>query len=135
MFEIEAQDGLGRAGVLKTAHGKIKTPFFMPVATKVAVKHVTSEELVDIGVECVICNAFVLSLKPGAEVIQRAGGIHKYMNWNRGIFTDSGGFQVLSKDFLLGVSKNGVKFKDPYSLRKKSVHTRGINKNPERTWG
>ncbi|MFW6378865.1 MAG: tRNA guanosine(34) transglycosylase Tgt, partial [Nanoarchaeota archaeon] len=112
VFEITAKDGNARTGVLHTAHGRVNTPFFMPVASKGSVKSIHGDELETIGFESVITNAFLLSLAPGTEVVRQAGGIHRFMNFNKNIFTDSGGFQVLSKDFLLKKSEEGVLFKD-----------------------
>jgi len=111
MFKIISQKGNGRAGVLKTKNGVIKTPFFMPIATKGAVKNLTAEELREIGAEIILGNTYHLWLRPGDELIKKAGGLHKFMNWSGPILTDSGGFQV----FSLGAKaeekygKNGVK--------------------------
>lgn len=118
MFQIKHEEEGARTGVLKLNSGKVRTPFFMPVGTKAAVKNITPEMLRETGTECLISNAFILSLRPGAKVINEVGGIHKYMRWKRGIFTDSGGFQILSKDFLIKKSDQGVKFRDPYSGKK-----------------
>ncbi|MFP4119344.1 MAG: tRNA guanosine(34) transglycosylase Tgt [Candidatus Woesearchaeota archaeon] len=111
-FEIMAEDGQARTGLLHTAHGKVQTPFFMPVASKGSVKAMRGDELEDIGFESIISNAFLLSLVPGTDVVEGIGGIHDFMNFKKTIFTDSGGFQVLSKDFLLKKSEEGVLFKD-----------------------
>ncbi len=113
MFKIKKEDNEARTGYLNTAHGRLKTPFFMPVGTKANVKNISPEELKEMGTECLISNAFILSLKPGSKLIEEFGGIHKFMNWDRGIFTDSGGFQVLLDDFFVKYSDEGVKFKDP----------------------
>ncbi|HLC46416.1 MAG TPA: tRNA guanosine(34) transglycosylase Tgt [Candidatus Nanoarchaeia archaeon] len=113
-FKLLSQDGAARTGILKTAHYPVKTPFFMPIATKGAAKHISSEELKDAGTECIIANAFVLNLKPGLDVIKRFGGIHDFMNWDRAMFTDSGGFQMLSKEFLQHATEKGVVFKNPF---------------------
>lgn len=113
MFEIKATSGRARTGTLKTAHGKIKTPFYMPVATKGSVKSLSSYDLEELGYECMISNSFILGLNPGADIIHNQGGLHKFMGWNKSLFTDSGGFQVLSKEFLLKKADEGVLFKDP----------------------
>lgn len=113
MFKILKENEEARTGYLKTAHGRLKTPFFMPVGTKANVKNLSPEELEQMGTECIISNAFILSLKPGTKLIQEFGGIHKYMHWNKGIFTDSGGFQVLLPEFYKNHTQEGVKFKDP----------------------
>jgi len=118
IMKIIAEDGDSRTGELKTAHGRLKTPFFMPVATKANVKTITPEELKKMDISCVISNAFILSLKPGVDIIAEHGGIHDFMRWNRGIFTDSGGFQILNPDFLLGKEDRGVIFRNIYTGKK-----------------
>ncbi|MFH1773414.1 MAG: tRNA guanosine(34) transglycosylase Tgt [Methanobacteriota archaeon] len=114
MFKILHEDGGARVGKLYTAHGAIDTPAFMPVATKGSVKTLSSEELAETHTQALIANSFLLYLKPGVEVITNAGSLHEFMSWRRAIFTDSGGYQMLRKDFLLGVSKKGVKFRSPF---------------------
>jgi len=114
MFKIKASQGSARAGTLKTSHGKLKTPFFMPVATKGAVKWVSNHELEETETDCIICNVYLFSIRPGLEIIKKAGGIHDFIGWKKGIFTDSGGFQTLSKQFLIEVSEDGVKFRNPF---------------------
>ncbi len=114
-FAIEAEAGNARAGILKTAHGDIKTPFLMPVATKGSVKLLSIEEVEATGTQCLISNAFILSLKPGVEVIEKHGGLHRFVQWEGGLFTDSGGFQVLSKEFCLKLSDEGVTFRNPFT--------------------
>lgn len=101
-FKIEKKlpNSLGRAGVLSTPHGDIKTPSFVVVGTKATVKAVTPEELKDIGVQVTLANTYHLYLQPGDELVRDAGGLHKFMNWNGPMMTDSGGFQV----FSLGVA-------------------------------
>ncbi|MFH1257150.1 MAG: tRNA guanosine(34) transglycosylase Tgt [Candidatus Diapherotrites archaeon] len=115
MFKIKKIEGKARSGVLKTAHGKIHTPLFMPVATKGSVKLLSMEELEGCGTEAFISNAFVLSLKPGVEVIEKKGGLHKFVGWEKGIFTDSGGFQLLSKEFLEKINDKGIWFRNPFN--------------------
>ena len=90
------KDRLGRTGQITTAHGVIKTPAFIPVGTKATLKSVLPESLTDLGAQAVLANAYHLYLQPGSELIDRAGGLAKFMNWNGPTFTDSGGFQVLS---------------------------------------
>ncbi len=109
-----------RAGRLKTAHGIIDTPAFMPVATKATVKTLTPEELYDMGTQVVISNSFHLFLSPRMEVIQNAGGLHEFMNWRRTIFTDSGGFQMIRKDFPFKVSDEGIIYKNQRDGKKYS---------------
>lgn len=114
MFEIEASDGNAKAGILKTAHGKVETPFFMPVATKGAVKQISSDDLIDLKIDAVISNSYILYLKPGLELLEKIGGIHKFMSYDKTIFTDSGGFQMLSERFLKKIDDKGVTFKSPF---------------------
>ncbi len=114
-FKINATSGRARNGALKTAHGEIETPFFMPVATKGSAKWLTQTELEATGTECIISNAFVLWLKPGLQVIKKHSGLHGFINWQKGIFTDSGGFQVLSKEFCIKLEEKGVHFRNPYN--------------------
>ena len=109
-----------RAGLLKTNHGTIETPAFMPVATKATVKTITPEELCDMGTEVLISNAFHLFLAPGIEIIQKAGGLHKFMNWDGGIFTDSGGFQMIRKDFPFKITDENITYKNPRDGKKYS---------------
>ena len=100
MFEIthSPEGDEARAGVLSTAHGLVHTPAFMPVATKATVKTLTSEDLRELDVEAVISNGYLLSLRPGVEAIEKLGGLHRFMSWDRTLFTDSGGFQVLNPE-------------------------------------
>src|SRR5271170_7456420 len=97
-FTIEARDGLtlARAGTLHTAHGDVRTPAFVPLATKATVKGLLPEEVAGLGYEMVLGNTFHLLLRPGEELIERLGGLHRFMGWERPIVTDSGGFQVFS---------------------------------------
>ncbi|KKS24737.1 MAG: Queuine tRNA-ribosyltransferase [Candidatus Nomurabacteria bacterium GW2011_GWC2_41_8] len=87
---------LGRVGVITTAHGVIQTPAFVPVGTKASVKALTPEQARDLGAEVILANTYHLYLQPGDELVAKAGGLHKFMNWNSPIITDSGGFQVFS---------------------------------------
>ncbi|HLC66939.1 MAG TPA: tRNA guanosine(34) transglycosylase Tgt [Candidatus Nanoarchaeia archaeon] len=123
MFKIIHTDrrSAARLGKFKTAHGMIETPFFMPVATKAAAKFLTNSQLIELGTEAMICNGFVLSLKPGIEVIQKARGLHRFMRWDSILFTDSGGFQMLSPKFLVGTDDNGITFRSPFDLSKQYV--------------
>ncbi|MEK7582860.1 MAG: tRNA guanosine(34) transglycosylase Tgt [Patescibacteria group bacterium] len=98
MFEILKKDpnSKARLGLLKTPHGDIRTPAFMPIGTKGSVKTLTSHEVKDLGAEVILANTYHLMVSPGSELIKKAGGLHKFMNWDRPIFTDSGGYQVFS---------------------------------------
>ena len=97
-FQITArlEGTLARVGILETPHGKIETPAFIPVGTKATLKALTPEQLKDTGAQAVLANAYHLFLRPGPDIIDEAGGIHTFMNWNDPTFTDSGGFQVMS---------------------------------------
>ena len=119
MFKINYEDKEARAGKLYTKHGIVETPFFMPIATKGTAKQVSPDELKLIGSQAIIANAFVLHLKPGLEVLNNFKGIHKFMKWDKTIFTDSGGFQILSKSFLHKADEKGVYFKNPFDGSKK----------------
>ncbi len=95
-FEIEARDGDARAGLIKLAHGTVRTPAFVPLATKGSVRGLSSAEVAELGYEMVLGNTFHLHLSPGEELIADRGGLHRFMGWERPIITDSGGFQVFS---------------------------------------
>lgn len=95
-FEIEARDGAARTGVLRTAHGDVQTPAFIPLATKGTVRGLEAREVADLGYEMVLGNTYHLFVSPGPERIARAGGLHGFMGWDRALITDSGGFQVFS---------------------------------------
>jgi len=120
VFEIKCRDNKtkARTGILFTKSGRIETPFFMPVATKTAVKHVSSCDLHKMGANAIISNAFVLSLKPGVELIRKMGGIAKFMNFKGIVFSDSGGFQMYSPRLYVKSKEDGVIFRNPYSLQK-----------------
>ncbi len=100
-----------RAGIFHTPHGDIETPIFMPVGTQATVKGVKVEELNDLGAQIILSNTYHLYLRPGHELIKKAGGLHKFMNWNKPILTDSGGFQVFSLSKLRKVTDDGVEFR------------------------
>jgi queuine tRNA-ribosyltransferase len=114
-FAVTARDGAARAGVLRTAHGEIPTPAFMPVGTKGTVKGVDPEELRASGAAIVLGNTYHLHFKPGEDVVAELGGLHGFMGWAGPILTDSGGFQVFSlRDTLLKVDDGGVTFRSVY---------------------
>ena len=115
MFKLTSQEKNARAGVLQTAHGSVATPFFMPIATKGTAKQLSPTELEETGAQALIANAFILSLRPGLDTLAKHGGLHTFMQWNKSIFTDSGGFQILSKSFLHKANDKGVHFKNPYT--------------------
>lgn len=114
MFQIAHRDEKtkARTGVLSTEHGEIKTPLFLPVATKGAVKTLDFSDLESLGVQGLIVNAFHLWLK-GLDSVQNAGGLHNFMRWNHPIFTDSGGFQIIRKDFDFKITEEGFVLKSP----------------------
>jgi len=107
----EATDCSARLGEIKTPHGVIETPVFMPVGTKATVKAMTPEEVRDLGAQIILSNTYHLYLKPGHKLIEEAGGLHKFMNWHGPILTDSGGFQVFSLGDLRKITEEGVEFK------------------------
>ena len=96
MFEVIARSGAARRGVLETRRGKIQTPVFMPVGTRATVKAMSPAELEELGAEIILGNTYHLFLRPGMELMAKAGGLHQFSNWKRSILTDSGGFQVFS---------------------------------------
>ena len=101
-----------RRGVIHTPHGDIQTPVFMPVGTQATVKSMTPDELKDmIDAKIILSNTYHLYLRPGSKLVKEAGGLHKFMNWDRAILTDSGGFQVFSLGALRTISEEGVEFK------------------------
>ena len=110
-FDIRAQSGKARCGVIKTPRGNIRTPAFMPVGTAATVKAMMPESVRATGADILLGNTYHLMLRPGAERIARLGGLHKFMNWSRPILTDSGGFQVMSLADLREMSEKGVTFK------------------------
>src|SRR5436190_8256032 len=117
-FTVTATDGAARAGVLRTAHGEVPTPAFMPVGTKATVKTLDPDELRALGAEIVLGNAYHLHFRPGEELIAELGGLHAFMGWDGAILTDSGGFQVFSlRDTLLETDDGGVTFRSVYDGR------------------
>jgi len=110
-FEIIAEDGMARAGIMDLGHTKVETPVFMPVGTNATVKAVLPCMLMAVGAKIILSNTYHLYLRPGVETIERLGGLHKFMGWKRGILTDSGGFQVFSLSDLRDIKKEGVHFK------------------------
>ena len=114
-FTVTATDGEARAGVLRTAHGDVPTPAFMPVGTKGTVKTVDPDELRAVGATILLGNTYHLHFRPGEDVVGELGGLHAFMGWDGPILTDSGGFQVFSlRDTLLAVDDDGVTFRSVY---------------------
>ncbi len=112
-FEVSATDGAARRGELTLVHGTVQTPAFMPVGTYGTVKAMSPRELVEVGAEIVLGNTFHLWLRPGLAVIEKHGGLHRFMGWDKPILTDSGGFQVFSLGELRKISEEGVRFQSP----------------------
>ena len=112
-FSVLSEDNhsLARTGLIETEHSKIETPVFMPVATQGSVKSLSSEDLHDIGAQIILGNAYHLYLRPGMEVFESCGGLHKFMNWDLPILTDSGGFQGFSLEHLRKIDEEGITFK------------------------
>lgn len=107
------KESSARAATFQTPHGTIKTPVFMPVGTNSAVKMVTNQHLEQTKAQIILGNSYHLFLRPGHKLIEKAGGLHKWMNWNKPILTDSGGFQIFSLADLRKISEDGVHFQDP----------------------
>jgi len=110
-FELISTDGDARAGIMKTAHGSVPTPVFMPVGTYGSVKTVTPAELGEAGTTMILSNTYHLFLRPGSDLIERLGGLHRFMGWEGPILTDSGGFQIVSLSDLARVDDEGVTFR------------------------
>lgn len=108
-----------RAGILHTPHGSFNTPIFMPVGTQASVKGVSPDELKDLGAGVILANTYHLFLRPGMELVKEAGGLHKFMHWDRAILTDSGGFQVFSLGELRKITEEGVMFRSHLDGSKK----------------
>jgi len=111
-FEVKCTDraSAARRGVLRTTHGDVQTPAFMPVGTAGAVKGVTPEQLRKVGAEIILANTYHLMLRPGVDAIERLGGLHKLMGWDGPILTDSGGYQVFSLSSLTKIDDDGIEF-------------------------
>ncbi len=108
---IKDSKSQARTGLIETEHGKIETPIFMPVGTRAAVKTLTHQHLKEIGSQIILGNTYHLMLRPGMQIIEKAGGLHRFMNWDRPILTDSGGFQVVSLSALNTICDEGVYFR------------------------
>jgi queuine tRNA-ribosyltransferase len=112
-FELLKTDGAARLGRLTLTHGVVETPAFMPVGTYGTVKAMTPEELEGLGAHICLGNTFHLMLRPGADIVDLHGGLHRFMHWSRPILTDSGGFQVFSLKSLRKITEEGVRFRSP----------------------
>jgi queuine tRNA-ribosyltransferase len=136
-FEIEARDGAARTGVLHTAHGPVKTPAFIPLATKGTVRGLESREVAGLGYEMVLGNTYHLFVSPGPERIAKAGGQHGFMGWERALITDSGGFQVFSlahggvANEVKGSGRQGGSQGSVVSIKEEGVHFRSYRDGAE----
>jgi queuine tRNA-ribosyltransferase len=136
-FEIGARDGVARTGVLHTAHGPIKTPAFIPLATKGTVRGLESHEVAELGYEMVLGNTYHLFVSPGPERIAAAGGLHGFMGWDRALITDSGGFQVFSlahggvANEVKGSGRQGGDHGSVVSIAEEGVHFRSYRDGAE----
>ena len=117
VLHVDKNSGV-RIGVLHTPHGDIYTPIFMPVGTLATVKSLTSQDLYDLGAQIILANTYHLHIRPGDELVKKAGGLHKFMNFNRPMLTDSGGFQVFSLAGIRKVTDDGVEFRNHLSGEK-----------------
>ena len=117
-LELTARSGRARRGRLHTAHGVVDTPAFMPVATQASVKGVLPAQVRELGAQIVLSNAYHLHLRPGEELIESLGGLHRFMGWDGPILTDSGGYQIFSLEGLRKVSDDGVEFRSHLDGRK-----------------
>ncbi|CAD8107370.1 unnamed protein product [Paramecium sonneborni] len=128
-FTVLATHNFARASILKLPHGEVKTPVYMPVGTKGAMKGVTYQEMDDMGCKLLLANTYHLAYKPSGDLLEKVGGLHKFVNWKHNILTDSGGFQMVSLSQLSEVNEDGVTFESPYDktimhLRPEdSIHT------------
>jgi len=112
-FIIDYKNGKARSGRLQLTNGVVNTPTFMTIGTYGVVKSLTNIDLIDSGAQMILCNAFHLMLRPGMEVIAKNDGLHKFMNWDKPILTDSGGYQVFSLSDISKIKEDGVEFKSP----------------------
>jgi len=110
-FSVQKTSSKARLGKLETAHGSFETPIFMPVGTRGAVKTLTQQQVEDSGADIILGNTYHLMLRPGKDLIERAGGLHRFIGWNKPILTDSGGFQVFSLASLRKITEDGVHFR------------------------
>ena len=121
-FHLMKEDGNARLGKIKTKRGDIDTPAFMPVGTLATVKGLTNEQIVNTSSQIILCNTYHLCIRPGVERIHRVGGLHKFMNCNLPILTDSGGFQVMSLSKNTKIIEDGVYFNSHVDGKKFFYH-------------
>jgi queuine tRNA-ribosyltransferase len=110
-FRLLKTDGAARRGEITTPHGTIQTPVFMPVGTLASVKSLTTDQLRALGPEIILNNTYHLMLRPGVDLLEKLGGVHKFMSWDRAVLSDSGGFQVFSLSAIRKVREEGVEFR------------------------
>ncbi len=122
-FELlkESKECKARLGKITTPHGEIETPIFMPVGTRATVKTMTPDEVKDLGAQIILGNTYHLHLRPGEDLVEKAGGLHKFMNWDGPILTDSGGFQVFSLGDRRKITEEGVEFRSHIDGSKKFI--------------
>ncbi len=136
-FEIGARDGDARTGILHTAHGPVRTPAFIPLATKGTVRGLEAREVADLGYEMVLGNTYHLFVSPGPERIAKAGGLHGFMGWDKALITDSGGFQVFSlahggvANEVKGSGRQGGSHGSVVSIKEEGVHFRSYRDGAE----
>ena len=118
MFTLLKEDGQARRGVLKTRHGAIQTPIFMPVGTQATVKGMSPAQIEEVGAQIILGNTYHLNIRPGSDLVHEMGGLHKFMNWKGPILTDSGGFQVFSLSKLRKITEKGIEFRSHLDGRK-----------------
>ena len=111
-FSVTATSGRARTGRITTPRGTIETPCFMPVGTRAAVQTLTSHDVTDLGADIILGNTYHLMLRPGAELVEEMGGLHRFMNWNGHVLTDSGGYQIFSLEPKL--DDEGALFRSTY---------------------
>jgi queuine tRNA-ribosyltransferase len=131
-LSIEGTDGRARAGLLTTSHGEVPTPLFMPVATAGSVRTLSPEEVRETGTKALICNSYSLLVRPGVEAVEEAGGLHAFMRWQGPIFTDSGGFQMVRKGFLVRKDDHSVVFRDHVRGDVRELTPQGVVRLEER---
>ncbi len=129
-FTLDATDGAARTGVIDTPRGEIRTPAFMPVGTAATVKAMLPEAVRETGADILLGNTYHLMLRPGAERVARLGGLHRFMNWDRPILTDSGGFQVMSLAGLRKLTEEGVTFSSHVDGSKHRADARTLDGDP-----
>ena len=125
MFTLLKEDGAARRGVLKTRHGEIQTPIFMPVGTQATVKGMTPAQIEEVGAQIILGNTYHLNIRPGSKLVEDLGGLHQFMNWDKPILTDSGGFQVFSLSKLRKITEQGIEFRSHLDGRKLFLDPKG----------